>query len=203
MHLTNDLKRQIMRENVFGVDIDAQAIEVTMLSLYLKILEGETRSTLGLNYRLFPKQTFLPDLSHNIRLGNSLVAHDYFDLFAEKAEIETLRPFDWDVGFEETIKSGGFDAVTGNPPYVTGQFMPDEQIEYLKKHYESAFGKFDLYMVFLEKAVKLTKKDGAVGFIIPNKFMFTKSGQGLRAFLAGKPISEICVTASQNTSYSE
>ena len=189
--LTTHLKRQIMRENVFGVDIDAQAIEVTMLSLYLKILEGETRSTLGLNYSLFPKETFLPDLSNNIRLGNSLVANDYFDLFAEKAEIEELRPFDWDVGFDEMIKSGGFDAVVGNPPYVTGQFMPDEQIEYLKKHYESAFGKFDLYMVFLEKAVKLAKKDGMVGFIIPNKYMVTKSGKGLRAFLAGKPISEI------------
>jgi len=130
-------------------------------------------------------------LSNNIRQGNSLVANDYFDLFAEKAEIESLRPFDWPLEFEQTLKSGGFDAVVGNPPYVTGQFMPDEQIEYLKKHYESAFGKFDLYMVFLEKAVKLTNKTGMVGFIIPNKFMFTKSGQGLRAFLATKQISEI------------
>lgn len=191
LHLTTHLKRRIMRENVFGVDLDSQAIEVTMLSLYLKILEGETRSTLGLNYSLFPKETFLPDLSHNVRLGNSLIANDYFDLFAQEGEREKVKPFDWDVEFSEILKAGGFDAVVGNPPYVTGEFMADEQIEYLKNHYTAAFGKFDLYMVFLETAIKLHKKSGMVGFIIPNKFMFTKSGKGLRAILSKQPLKEI------------
>ena len=100
---------------------------------------------------LFPKETFLPDLNNNIRLGNSLVESDYFDLLSDPAEHDVIRAFDWDSEFRETMKSSGFDAVVGNPPYVTGEFMPDDQIEYLKEHYMSAFGKFDLYMVFLEK----------------------------------------------------
>jgi hypothetical protein len=73
LHLTTHLKRQIMLNNVFGIDLDYQAVEVTMLSLYLKILEGETRTTLGQQQGLFPKETFLPDLSANIKCGNSLI----------------------------------------------------------------------------------------------------------------------------------
>jgi len=191
LHLTTHLKRQIMLNNIHGVDIDYQAIEVTMLSLYLKILEGETRSSLGFNYTLFPKETFLPDLNKNIRLGNSLIQNDYFDLLSDPEERVAIKAFDWGIEFRDYMKSGGFDAVVGNPPYVTGEFVPDEQIQYLKNHYISAFGKFDLYMVFLEMAAKLSKPNGAVGFIIPNKFMFTKSGKGLRLFLSKKPITEI------------
>ncbi len=191
LHLTTHLKREIMLNNIYGIDIDHQAVEVTMLSLYLKILEGETRSSLGFNYSLFPKETFLPDLNKNIRLGNSLVESDYFDLLSDPAEREVIKAFDWSHEFASIVQSGGFDAVVGNPPYVTGEFMPDEQIEYLKKHYVSAFGKFDLYMTFLEKAIKLHKTNGTVGFIIPNKFMFTKAGQGLRLFISKQQITEI------------
>jgi hypothetical protein len=191
LHLTTHLKREIMRNNIYGVDIDFQAVEVTMLSLYLKILEGETRSTLGLNYRLFPTETFLPDLSDNIKIGNSLVDNDYFDLYSQPAERDAIKAFDWGSQFEATVREGGFDAVIGNPPYVTGEWMPDDQIRYLREHYRSATGKFDLYMVFLERALALHRKSGAVGYIIPNKFMQTKSGQGLRKLLSKEPIDEI------------
>src|ERR1019366_2065735 len=78
LHLTTHFKRQLMLNNVYGVDIDFRAVEVTMLSLYLKILEGETRTTLGQNRSLFPAETFLPDLTNNIKCGNSLIGPDFY-----------------------------------------------------------------------------------------------------------------------------
>ena len=188
LQLTTHLKRSILLNNVFGVDIDAQAIEVSMLSLYLKILEGETRSSLNRQQRLFPKETFLPDLSSNIRLGNSLISSDFLNEH-EEATVQNL--FDWPSVFPKIMRQGGFDAVVGNPPYVTGEFIPDDQISYLKRTYQSAVGKFDLYMVFLERALYLRKPAGYVGFIIPNKFMATGSGKRLRGLLAAQPIGEI------------
>ena len=76
LHLTTNQKHLILLQSVYGIDVDYQAIEVTMLSLYLKILEGETRTTLGRQQTLFPKQTFLPDLSKNVKCGNSLISTD-------------------------------------------------------------------------------------------------------------------------------
>jgi hypothetical protein len=66
LHLTTQLKREIMLQNVYGVDLDSSAVEVTMLSLYLKILEGETRTTLGKQQTLFPKETDLTDLLYQV-----------------------------------------------------------------------------------------------------------------------------------------
>ena len=189
VHLTTHLKRQILLDNVFGVDIDAQAVEVSMLSLYLKILEDETRSTLSRQQRLFPRETFLPDLTRNIRLGNSLVGTDFLE--GTEENVDNLNAFDWDIQFPEVMRRGKFDAIVGNPPYVTGEFIPDGQIAYLKEKYKSAVGKFDLYMTFLERAIQLRKRTGNVGFIIPNRFMVTRSGRGLRGILAKEPISEI------------
>ena len=79
-----------MLNNIFGVDLDHQAVEVTMLSLYLKILEGETRTTLGKQHTLFPKETFLPDLSANIKCGNSLVGSDFY----ADEQLSLLGPID-------------------------------------------------------------------------------------------------------------
>jgi len=103
-----------MLNNVFGVDLDYQAVEVTMLSLYLKILEGETRTTLGKQHTLFPRETFLPDLSANIKCGNSLIGSD----FCSDEQLSLLGPsdnsrvnaFDWASEFP-AVSSGGFDAV--------------------------------------------------------------------------------------------
>ncbi|MBI3934897.1 MAG: Eco57I restriction-modification methylase domain-containing protein [Acidobacteria bacterium] len=183
------LKAKILRNNLFGVDIDPQAVEITMMSLYLKALEGEKS-------QLPPKQSLLPELKYNIMCGNSLIGPDIYDQgnFFDEEEPDDIKPFDWcsdAAGFGRIMKAGGFDSVIGNPPYVTGELIPDDQVGYLKRTYKSAFGKFDLYMLFLEKAVKLAKRRGAVGLIVPNKFMATKAGSGLREFLRHCPLREI------------
>ena len=118
LFLTTHLKRRIVRENIFGVDVDYRAVEVTMLSLYLKILEGETRTTMGMQQTFFPSETFLPDLSSNIQCGNSLVGSDFFNdsLLGQMASDDGgMNAFDWKDAFPEVIKKGGFDAVVGNP----------------------------------------------------------------------------------------
>ena len=106
LHLTAGLKRQIMRRNIFGVDIDPQAVEVAQLSLYLKILEGETRHSLNAQRELFPQETLLPDLSRNIIRGNSLIGTDIESgslfKFSEE-ERRKLDPMDFERSFPEVF----------------------------------------------------------------------------------------------------
>jgi hypothetical protein len=191
LQLTTHLKRQIMLNNVFGVDLDHQAVEVTMLSLYLKILEGETRTTLGKQHTLFPKETFLPDLSSNIKCGNSLIGSD----FHADEQLSLLEPtnnlrvnaFDWPSEFP-AVSAGGFDAVVGNPPYVRIQVLKDirpTEADYFKRHYATAAkGNYDLYLVFVEKGFSLLSKNGLMGYILPSKFLATDYGEPLRKLLA-------------------
>ena len=89
-----------------------------MLSLYLKILEGETQASVAMQQKLFPDEPLLPDLSKNIRIGNSLIESDYLDLFPDADEQQKVLPFDWDTQFANILAAGGFDAVIGNPPYA-------------------------------------------------------------------------------------
>jgi hypothetical protein len=177
LQLTTHLKRQIMLNNVFGVDLDYQAVEVTMLSLYLKILEGETRTTLGKQHTLFPKETFLPDLSSNIKCGNSLIASDFYAdeqlSLLEPTNSSNVNAFDWPSEFL-AVPAGGFDAVVGNPPYVRIQTLKEihpAQADYFKHHYATAAkGNYDIYLVFVEKGFSLLNKDGVMGYILPSKF---------------------------------
>lgn len=194
LHLTTYLKRRIMLNNIFGVDLDHQAVEVTMLSLYLKILEGETRTSLGKQQGLFPKETFLPDLTQNIKCGNSLVEKEaknsqssFFASDSDGDDDGRFSPFNWSREFPKIIKTGGFDAIVGNPPYVRIQALNDSsprQAEYLKRHYRSAAkGNYDIYVVFVERSLFLLKKTGRLGFILPSKFFATDYGAPLRKLL--------------------
>jgi hypothetical protein len=111
--LTTAEKKRILLNNIYGVDIDAQAVEVTKLSLLMKVLEEETgQLTLGF-------ERALPDLGDNIKCGNSLIDWDYFEgqLIRDEAEVERVNPFEWEQGFPEVFAKGGFDAVIGNPPW--------------------------------------------------------------------------------------
>jgi hypothetical protein len=191
LQLTTHLKRQIMLNNVFGVDLDHQAVEVTMLSLYLKILEGETRTTLGKQHTLFPKETFLPDLSSNIKCGNSLISSDFYAdeqlSLLEPANNPRVNAFDWPSEFP-AASAGGFDAVIGNPPYVRIQVLKDirpAEADYFKHHYVTAAkGNYDLYLVFVEKGYSLLNKNGLMGYILPSKFLATDYGEPLRKLLS-------------------
>jgi hypothetical protein len=178
----------ILRNNIFGVDIDPQAVEITMMSLYLKALEGER----GL---LPKKQHLLPPLSNNIKCGNSLIGYDILEqgqLFDDETK-SRINPFDWNsksVGFGEIMENGGFDVVIGNPPYVR-QEMIGEFKGYFQKHYKVYQGTADLYAYFIEKAVSLLKKAGLFSYIVANKWMRANYGEPLRQWMKIQNIEEI------------
>ncbi len=193
-------KANILRNNLFGVDIDAQAVEVTMMSLYLKALEGER----GMLPR---KQHLLPAMGNNIKCGNSLIGYDIVDpslstlskggtqggFFADDDAKDRINPFDWNsktAGFGEIIENGGFDAVIGNPPYVRQELLGDFK-DYFQQHYEVYSGTADLYAFFIEKGVSLLKKDGLFSYIVANKWMRANYGEPLRRWMKKQRIEEI------------
>ncbi|MBM2838297.1 MAG: eco57IR: type restriction enzyme Eco57I, partial [Deltaproteobacteria bacterium] len=148
--LTTQEKKRILLNNIYGVDIDRQAVEVTKLSLLLKLLENENEETVGKTMALFQERV-LPSLENNIKCGNSLIGPDFYNspslpllkptspnpLFSKEGvpkagafddDIRRINVFDWEKEFPEIMKTGGFDAVIGNPPYVRqemlGEFKP-------------------------------------------------------------------------------
>jgi hypothetical protein len=187
--LTLAERKRILLEHIFGVDIDTQAVEVTKLSLLLKVLEGEK------DLALFHHERALPDLAANIKCGNSLIGPDFYigkQRTFDEDEYYRVNAFDWHDGFPDIFKEGGFDAVIGNPPYVRIQGFPRDQIDYLTARYRSATGNCDLYVSFVERGFTLLKKDGLFGQILPNKFFRTDYGEGLRSLLSDeKAVTQI------------
>ena len=188
VHLTVALKRQILTQNIYGVDLDAAAVEVTQLSLYLKMLENENRTTLQRQRELLADETeiaLLPPLQDNIKCGNSLIASD-FSMMPE--DLVRVHAFDWPVQFAPIMKAGGFDAVIGNPPYIRIQGFPEDQIAYFGNNYRAATGNYDIYVNFVERGLNLLSKTGRLGMIVPNKFFRTDYGLGLRQTLGRKSV---------------
>ncbi|MFA6049181.1 MAG: N-6 DNA methylase [Candidatus Micrarchaeia archaeon] len=192
--LSIQTKGEILKNNIYGVDIDPQAVEITMMSLYIKVLEGER--TLPHNKEL------LPSLSNNIRCGNSLIGFDFLEqkTLLDDSEKEKANPFEWrskTTGFGNVIgEEGGFDAIIGNPPYIRIQTMKEwapKQVEYFSKKYKTAeSGNYDIYVVFVEKATELLAKNGLFGFILPHKFFQADYGKNLRKLISeNKLLQEI------------
>jgi len=197
IRLTAKLKREILKNNLFGVDIDPQAVEVTRFSLSLKALEDLREGELTEERSLF-HQTVLPDLSQNIKCGNSLIGMDYFagKMFPDATEMKRVNPFDWKSEFKEIMSNGGFDCVIGNPPYIRIQTMKEWaplEVEIYKEIYQSAkAGNYDIYVVFVEKALSLLNERGRMGYILPHKFFNSKYGAGLRGLVAnGKHLGKV------------
>ena len=193
--LTTSEKKRILLDNIHGVDIDPQAVEVTKLSLSLKVLEGESQETIGAQLGLF-KERALPDLGRNIQCGNSLIGPDYYEgrqltmNFIDNEERHRVNAFNWQAAFPQVFFAGGFDAVIGNPPYIRilnlVDYYPGE-VRFIQSHYSTAsFGKVDIYVAFVEKGIQLLNKNGCLGFILPNKFMQADYGIGLRTLLSEK-----------------
>jgi hypothetical protein len=193
--LTTGEKRAILLSSVFGVDIDRQAVEVTKLSLLLKVLEGETDETLRQSW-LFGVRA-LPSLEENIKCGNSLIPTKALGgLFPDPDEMKRINPFDWEREFSKQLQDGGFDVVVGNPPYIRIQMMQEwapREVELYKTLYRTAAsGNYDIYVVFVEKGLSLLSPGGRLGFILPHKFFNAKYGEGLRELVAkGRHLSEV------------
>ena len=185
-HLTTSEKKRILLNNIYGVDIDVNAVEVTKLSLLLKCMEGETEASIATQLRLFNERV-LPTLDNNIKDGNSLVDTDFYTDALDFGEEKKVKPFNWQNGFPEVFKQGGFDVVIGNPPYVLGRETFDDSVKnYLASKYQSYGGKYDLYVFFCEKALKLLSDKGRFSFIIPNAFLVNENATRIRELILKK-----------------
>ncbi|MCI0474603.1 MAG: BREX-1 system adenine-specific DNA-methyltransferase PglX, partial [Ignavibacteria bacterium] len=193
-------KQKILLNNIYGVDLDNQAVEVTQLSLALKMLEDETLATANEMQALFHEK-ILPDLSKNIVCGNSLIGTDIIyeesssGLFEKKRRITSeeerqLNPMDFEKRFPEIMKNGGFDAIVGNPPYVRQEQLGNIK-EYLINHYVVFLGMADLYSYFIERGIKLLNETGKFGYIVANKWMRANYGVNLRKFLLRDSLKQI------------
>lgn len=155
-------KIQILKENIFGVDLDVKAVEIAQLNLFLKTME---------------KGHELPILQKNIKCGNSLIDDPKF----------SPHPFKWEEEFKE-VKEGGFDVVLGNPPYINAiqltKTVGESVKQYWKNKYQSARGTYDIYILFFEQALRVCKEGGFVAFITPNKYVSSPYGIALREFIA-------------------
>ncbi len=138
------VKTQILKSNIYGVDLDNKAVEITKLNLLLKAAEKN---------RKLPEE-----LDLHVRHGNSLI---------DDEAIAGLTAFKWAGDFAE----GSFDIVIGNPPYIRSRNLLNQDRSYFSKNYASAFRTFDIYLFFLEKSIALLKKGGYFGFIIPYSFL--------------------------------
>lgn len=153
-----DLDKRILENNLYGVDLNEEAIEICRLSLWIKTAE---------------RGKALTSLDHSIRVGNSVVAD------------KSVHPkaLDWLTTFPEVSRQGGFDVVVGNPPYVRQEWLGDYK-PYLQAAYKAYHGMADLYVYFYELGLRLLKPGGLLSFIVTNKWMKSGYGEPLRRFFA-------------------
>ncbi|MCK4667778.1 Eco57I restriction-modification methylase domain-containing protein [Candidatus Dependentiae bacterium] len=158
-----DLDKHILTNNIFGVDLNSESVEITKLSMWLKTANKGK------------ELTFLDD---NIKCGNSLI---------DDPEIAGDKAFKWEEEFKEIMDSGGFDVVIGNPPYISGlqlsKKMNKLENKYIKNKYKSASGSFDIYVIFIELGLNLLNENGIISFITPNKYLSAPYGKMLRSLI--------------------
>lgn len=194
--LTLKAKRNILQQNIYGVDINPYASEVSEFSLLLKLLEGESKATVD-SFIDHHSQKVLPNLKANVKCGNSLVDSSFFkanpDALNNDRILSKVNPFDWKIEFPFLGKSGGFDAIIGNPPYVRIQNMvkfAKEEVEFYQSpasgYSVSKSDTIDKYYVFIERALSLLNDRGMLGYIIPHKFFLIKGGKALRNLITTK-----------------
>jgi type I restriction-modification system DNA methylase subunit len=179
-NLTSNEKKRILLNNIFGVDIDTNAVEVTKLSLLLKCMEGENENSIAIQYKLWHER-ILPTLDNNIKSGNSLIDTDFFDTQLDFGDERKIKPFNWSKAFPEIFISGGFDIVIGNPPY--GYMISKEQLNYFEQKYKHQDYQKDLYLLFLERYSFLLKKNAQLGVIISNTWLQSITLRKIRTYL--------------------
>jgi hypothetical protein len=192
--LTTAERKRVLLANIHGVDIDPQAVEVTKLSLLLKLLEGESEQTVVRQLQFAYRERVLPDLGANIKCGNSLIGSDFYDnqqmSLLPQEDHYRINVFDWQTGFPDVFKgaNAGFDAVIGNPPYIRIQALKEWapiEVEHYKRAYRAASkGNYDINVVFVERGLQLLNTHGLLGYILPHKFFNAQYGEPLRGLIA-------------------
>ncbi len=153
-----DLDRQILQNNLYGVDLNEEAIEICKLSLWIKTAQ---------------RGKILTSLDDTICVGNSIVADALLD----------PKAFDWQAQFADVLAAGGFDVVVGNPPYVRQEMLGPIK-PYLEANYKAYHGMADLYVYFYELGFRTLKPGGLLSFVVTNKWMRANYGEPLRRFFS-------------------
>jgi hypothetical protein len=189
-------RKRILLNSIYGVDIDPQAVEVTKLSLLLKVLEGETSEALQHELSAFRTRA-LPDLGRNIKCGNSLIGPDFYDgkqldVFTEEERLR-INAFDWKAEFAQIFRreDGGFDSVIGNPPYVRIQRIPHDESDYLFSRYRTLVSKADISLAFIERSLALLHSQGRGALICTSQWIRTDYGKYLRDVLRDGTLQEL------------
>ncbi len=154
-----NIENAILENNLYGVDINEESVEIAKLSLWLRTAQ---------------KGRKLTSLNNNIKCGNSLI---------DDKEVAGDKAFHWESEFAEVFENGGFDIVIGNPPYVYARGIENNIKSFLIENYNCATYQIDLYILFLEKTVKLLRKNGRTSFIVPNTWLNNLSLKPVRKFL--------------------
>ena len=160
--LFSDTTREILQNNIFGVDLNKESVEITKLSLWLKTAD---------------KNKTLATLENNIKCGNSLI---------DDVEIAGELAFDWEKEFPQVFKNGGFDVVVGNPPYVDIKSLNPIEVKYYFKRFLTTENRVNLYSIFIEKGIEILSKNGILSFINPNSMLVNDSYTKLRNLIFSK-----------------
>ena len=150
------MKVEILKNNIFGVDLDPKAVEIAQLNLLLQISERKHR---------------LPLLQNNIKVGNSLIDDPSI---SDKA-------FKWEEGFPEIMKEGGFDIVVGNPPY--GAELSDKESEFILEKYPANKNNSDTAIAFINRSHLLLQDKGYLSFIVPKPLIYSQKWINARNFV--------------------
>lgn len=155
----SDIENTILENNIYGVDINEESVEIAKLSLWLRTAQPRRK---------------LNDLSSNIKCGNSLI---------EAKSVAGDKAFKWEKEFPDIFAKGGFDVVIGNPPYLSTKEIDHKSKEFFKSQFHTAIGQFDLYGLFIEKSFGILKNKGLFSFITSNTFLSNKDFIALRKLL--------------------
>lgn len=180
-------RARLARTHLFGVDLDGAAVEVAKLSLLLAVLGDEVIDTRR-------ARRLLPDLAANLLAGNSLIGPNFDSIVPDAATIPERRasvaPLDLDAAFRPVSEAGGFSLIVGNPPYIRiqtlSEFLPD-QLAYFQDA-RSGFASpqaynFDVYQLFIERALSLLAPSGRLAYIAPHRFTNSLAGAAVRSLL--------------------
>jgi len=168
-----NVENHILENNIFGVDINEESVEIARLSLWLRTAQ---------------KGRKLSTLSSNIKVGNSLI---------DDPEVAGELAFNWQNEFPQVFAKGGFDVVVGNPPY--GASIAIKEDSFYRKTYKVSEYQLDTYLLFGEKGFEILKSRGQLGFIIPTAWVNSVYASQFRKYLTEKTAIEEIVVCEKNT----